>query len=111
MTIEYQNALVEVNEILSFLHKELYKKIPTSFLEFIEENKSKDYIAKINPELSLDKQNLLKETRALLSLIYRSYLCSKDKKQKLKIDDIIELKLEEKLLNEKYSYDNLFKKK
>mgnify|MGYP004528659817 FL=1 len=111
MTIEYQNALAEVNEILKYLSKEVYEKIPTSFLKFVEENKSKDYIVDINPELSLDKQNLLKETRILLSLIYRSYLCSADKKQKFKIDDIIELKLEQIKLNEKYKYENLFRKK
>ncbi len=54
-------------------------------------------------ELSLKEQNLLKETRIILSLLYRSYLCNAEQRKKLKIED-------NKELNEKYSYKNLFKK-
>jgi Zn finger protein HypA/HybF involved in hydrogenase expression len=43
-------------------------------------------------------------------LIYRSYLCDSDESKKLKIDDSIELKIKEIELNEKFSYENLFKK-
>ena len=62
-------------------------------------------------ELSLNEQSLLNETRAILSLIYRSYLCNVEEKRKLKIDDSIELVKKQDELNKKYSYENLFKKK
>lgn len=110
MTIEYQNALAEVDMILKLVQKDILNKIPNSFLNFIEQKKSKSYIPNFNMELSLNEQNLLKETRAILSLIYRSYLCNSDRRKKLKIDDSIELKIKQKELNEKYSYENLFKK-
>ena len=110
MTIEYQNALAEVDMILKIMQKDMLNKIPNSFLEFVEQKKSKSYIPNLNMELSLNEQNLLKETRAILSLIYRSYLCDSDESKKLKIDDSIELKIKEIELNEKFSYENLFKK-
>lgn len=103
MTIEYQNALAEVDTILKIMSKDMLNKIPNSFLEFVEQKKSKYYIPNLDMELSLNEQNLLKETRAILSLIYRSYLCDSNERKKLKIDDSIEL-------NKKFSYENLFKK-
>lgn len=111
MTIEYQNALTEVEAIIKLMPKDMLEKIPSSFLKFIEEKKSKSYIPNLNMELSLNEQKLLKETRAILSLIYRSYLCNSEEKRKLKIDDSIELAREQIELNKKYSYENLFKKK
>ena len=103
MTIAYQNALAEVDTILEFMLPELLHKIPNSFLEFIKQKKSKSYTINLDMELPLEEQDLLKETRTILSLIYRSYLCSSEQSRKLKIEDSIELK-------EKYSYQNLFKK-
>lgn len=110
MTIEYQNALAEVEAILKLMPKDMLNKIPNSFLNFIEQKKSKTYIPNLNMELSLNEQILLNETRAILSLIYRSYLCNSEEKRKLKIDDSIELAKKQIELNKKYSYENLFKK-
>lgn len=110
MTIEYQNALTEVEAILKLMPKDMLDKIPNSFFNFIEQKKSKSYIPNLNMELSLNEQNLLNETRAILSLIYRSYLCNTEEKRKLKIDDSIELAKKQNELNKKYSYENLFKK-
>lgn len=108
MTIEYQNALTEVEAILKLMPKDMLNKIPSSFLNFIEQKKSKTYIPNLNMELSLNEQILLNETRAILSLIYRNYLCNTEEKRKLKIDDSIELAKKQNELNKKYSYENLF---
>ncbi|MBQ2937266.1 MAG: hypothetical protein IJE05_00035 [Clostridia bacterium] len=110
MTTEYQNALAEVDRILSLMSKDMLDKIPNSFLKFIKQKKSKSYIPNLNMELSLNQQNLLKETRAILSLIYRSYLCNSEESRRLKINDRIELKSKQIELNKKYSYENLLKK-
>lgn len=111
MTVEYQNALAEVDKILKLMPEDLLCKISKSFLNFIEEKKSKSYVTNLDLELPLNKQNLLKETRIILSLIYRSYLCDSRQSRKLEIDDIIELKTNQLELKEKYNYENLFKKK
>ena len=77
-----------------------------STAEYLAEDISKKELM----ELSLNEQILLNETRAILSLIYRSYLCNADEKRKLNIDDSIELTKKQIELNKKYSYENLFKK-
>ena len=110
MTVEYQNALAEVDYILGITSEEILKKIPKSLLNFIKKQKTNNYQFTINEELSLAEQSLRKETRAIISLIYRSYLCSPEQSKKNKIDDIIELKKRQKELDEIYIYDNLFKK-
>ena len=110
MTIEYRNALAEVDYILSLTSNDIIKKIPISLLDFIKKQKAPNCQLSINEELSLNEQPLKKETRAIISLIYRCYLCSSEQSMKYKIDDIIELRKEEITLKEKYNPENLFKK-
>ena len=110
MTTEYKNALAEVDYILGITSKELLKKIPKPFLDFIKEQKTNNYQFTLNEELPLTKQPLKAETKAILSLIYRNFLCSREQSRKSKIDDIIELKKQQLELDEMYNYENLFKK-
>lgn len=110
MTLVYENALAEVDSILKLMPENLLHKIPKSFLDFVEQKKSKSYITNFNFDMPLYEQNLLKETRVILSLIYRSYLCDSKQSRKLKIDDIIELKKNQIEIHKKYSYEKLFKK-
>lgn len=110
MILVYENALAEVDSILKLMPENLLHKIPKSFLDFVEQKKSKSYITNFNFDMPLYEQNLLKETRMILSLIYRSYLCDSKQSRKLKIDDIIELKKNQIEIHKKYSYEKLFKK-
>ena len=103
MTSEYKKALSEINVILSLLSEDMKSKIPQSFFEFVNKNKSETYHPDFDKELPLKEQKLMRETKVILSLIYRSYLCDEDTKRKLEIDDMIEIRT-------KYSYENLFKK-
>ncbi|MCL2859870.1 MAG: hypothetical protein FWF46_04795 [Oscillospiraceae bacterium] len=106
----YRNGLAEVDEILKFADEESLKKIPEKFKEFIKENKS-NYIAKIDPKKNLDEQDLLYETKVILSVLYRDYWSSEEERKQLIEKDKIELQKIENEKQEKYSYDNLFKKK
>ena len=99
MTIEYKNALAEVDCILDNTSKELLTKIPNSILRFIKESKSKEYKFKLDDNLSLSEQSLKKETRSIISLLYRTYLCSPIERKKYIIDDLIELKIQQKEKN------------
>lgn len=69
----YGNALKEVYDILQNTEEELVSKIPQKFLNFVKENMNKDYRSNIDLNIGIDKQNLLPETEAILSLIYKSY--------------------------------------
>ena len=58
---------------------------------------------------SINEQELLQETRVVLSLIYRDYICSPEKRNTLIQVDKEELARIENELREKYNPDNLFK--
>lgn len=111
MNNEYMKAFSEVNLILGLLPQNMKIKIPASFLEFVNKNKSDNYNFNFDMNLPLSKQNLLKETKIILSLIYRNYLCMEDVKKKLEIDDIIEIKTNEIKLFKQHNYENIFKNK
>ena len=51
------------------------------------------------------------ESKIILSLIYREFLCSDEEKEILKIRDYEKLKEEEQQLREKYNPDDIFKNK
>lgn len=110
MEEKYKNGLAEVDMILNYADEESLNKIPESLKQFIKENKS-DYITKINPEKDLKDQDLLYETKVILSVLYRDYWTSRDERKKLLEDEKAELIDIENRKNEKYNYNNLFKNK
>lgn len=54
---------------------------------------------------------MLHETRVLLSLIYRDYICKAEERKQLLQNDVDEIKREEEYLKEKYNVDNIFKER
>ena len=62
-------SFCEVYDILQHLNTKLYKKIPQSFIEFIDENRNKEYKVNIDYTKSINSQKLQKNTRIILSLI------------------------------------------
>lgn len=91
----YRNAFKEVHYILQNTDEELLNRIPNRFMDFIENNMNENYKITISKDIEIDKQNLLKETETILSLIYRSYwttdeekieFANKDKKESIEIE-------------------------
>ena len=101
----------EVYDIINHLEIELYNKIPIKFIKSIEQNRDTEYKPNIDYSKSINDQDLLDETRVILSLIYRDYICLPDKKSQLLQKDKEELFKIENELQEKYNVDNLFNKK
>lgn len=111
ISVKYSEAAVEVLDILKYTREEDVKKIPKKFMEFLENNKSKSYIANLDYTKDIKDMNLRPETEALLGLIYMKYWANEE--EKLKFEDKIkknEIAYQEEL-NAKYSVDNLFKQK
>ena len=106
---EFQIALAEVDEILYFTDENIVSKIPSSFKQFVKENKDKNYISNINPYMSLDDQDLRPETEAIISLIYRSYIADEEEKEKFKKKDQEEFEEIEKQKSIKYNPNDIFK--
>lgn len=101
----------EVYDIIMHLEKDLFNKIPKGFLKMIKQNRDLKYKVDIDYDKNINEQDLLQDTRAILSLIYRDYLCSPEEKIELIKKDKMELVREEEKRREKYNTDDIFKKK
>lgn len=104
-------ALSEVDVIIEMMPSEESMKIPNAFKNFVKTRKSQNYIPSIKNDIPLYQQELKKDTKTICSLIYRSYLCSKEEKAKLTEQDREILIQKEQELREKYNPDNIFKNK
>ena len=70
MEEKYRNAFSEVYCIIENMHPNIRKRINIKFIKFLEENKNNDYIpdsAKINLQST---ENLMKETKIVLAILY-----------------------------------------
>lgn len=109
--IEYNKRLVEVSVILNHLKKTDYDKIPKKVIDRIEKNKDTEYVWNYDETKDLKKQNVSKDTIAILSYINMQYLLNED--QKKFVQEILNenQKKIENIKKEKYNPDNLFKSK
>ena len=73
----------EVYDIINHLEENLLKKIPKSFIKKIEEQMDKTYKVNIDYSKNINEQVLFRETKVILSLIYRDYIVEKDERKKL----------------------------
>lgn len=99
-------ALSEVYDILNHFEPDMYNKIPQEFINYVEQNKDNNYITRIDFSKSINEQNILQETKVILSIIYRDFICDKKLKEKLERYDYNIL---EKKKREKYNTKDLFK--
>ena len=109
MTVEYKQALKEINTILGFMENEYIEKLPKKLVRFIKENMDISYEDNIKQSIPIDKQTLKKDTKILLSLIYRNYWCNEDEKRQLMEEDANKKREYEKEIYERYNPDNIFK--
>lgn len=87
-----RQAYSEVYDIINHLEPQLYAKIPHNFINKISINRDFDYNVNIDYTKTINEQKLLKETRIILSLIYRDYLCTKEQREEIILNDAKELK-------------------
>ncbi|MBO4293655.1 MAG: hypothetical protein J5881_04655 [Clostridia bacterium] len=90
---EYSKAFSQLSEIIKNMKKELKEKIPEDLIEAIEKAKDKNYIYKYKPGIPLNQQDLLPETKSLLSVLYSDYLCDEDERKKWKEYDRFEAEI------------------
>ena len=98
--VNLQYSFYEISEILRFMPIEYRKKLPEKFIKFIDENKMNNNFV-YNKNITLDKQEILEDTKVLLSILYRTYWCSEDKRRELEEED-------NNFIREKFNPDNIF---
>ena len=100
---------VDISVIIKMMPIEMREKISKSFINFIEKNKSNNYVSNINPKIPIREQNIRNETKEMLGIIYRDYLCSNEERDKLLKQDEQEIKQYEEELRQKYNPNDIFK--
>ena len=110
MKSNYPKAYTEVLEIIKYLPKEERDKIPAEKIKFYEQNCDKEYEFTFDIEKPIDEQKTLRETNAIIVVLFRDYFATTEQKEKLeKILQQNEEKHQQEL-REKYNPDNIFKK-
>lgn len=107
----YHKAFKELSEIIEFFPKKEYRKIPKSFINFIEENMDNSYEYIVEHIDDIQNQEMLEETKILLSIIYRDFIASKEEQEQIIKMESYELIQEETKIREKYNPDKIFKNK
>ena len=83
MKEDIYKAFSEVDTILEYSNEEIRNKIPNDFILLIKNNKDINHKLVLDEKKPLNEQKLLIETRQILALIYRDYLCSEDERKEL----------------------------
>lgn len=82
MDKNYVDAYSEVLEVLRYIPKEDYKKIPIKTIQLLKANSNEKNDFVYNSALPFNKQNISKDARIILAILYRNcWITEKDKKQ------------------------------
>ena len=71
--IQYANAYTEVLDILKYISKEDYEKIPKSKIKVFEENSNKNYSFKYDVDKTLEEQNVSETAKMIIAILCRDY--------------------------------------
>lgn len=107
---KYAIAYCEVLEILKHISKEDYDKLPQEKIDVFEANASKDYEFKYDTQKTLNEQNVSKEAKAIIGILFRDYWATEEQRKTILKMQNFKRKMIEKEKQEKYNNDNLFKK-
>lgn len=105
ITLNDKQSFTDVSIIIQMMPKKMKQQINPSFIAFIEKNKDNNYISCINRTIPIKEQQLTENTKKLLALIYRDYLCSPSLRRKLLSQEQEEKEKIESEKREKYKIE------
>ena len=107
---EISEGISETLDILKHMEKSYTDKIPKNFMNFLEKNKSTNYVPNLNHSQKINEMNLKEKTKDILAIIYMNFWCtSQEKADYVKTLDENEKKHQSEMLK-KYNPDDIFKK-
>lgn len=80
----YAKAYTEVLEILNYLNKKDYNKIPKYEIDLLERNCDKEYKFTIDKNKKLEEQKISKEANATLIVLFQKYFTNEQQKKRLR---------------------------
>ena len=80
---KYKYAFCEALYVIKNLNEDNKSKISPNFIDFLEENQIQNYTVDLPTDVIRHPEQLRKETRTLLALIYRDFFCTESEKEDL----------------------------
>ena len=109
-TKEEGKVFSEVDAFLDIIDEKYKNKIPIKLRNLFTENKDTNYNPVYHANIPIEKQNIKKETIAMLGLLHLNYWCeTEDEKNELRNIFLDNQKKYEEKINKKYNLDDLFK--
>ena len=81
--IGMERACSETYQVLQHATLDIIKLIPNSFMDFLRKNMDATWSGNLDFSKNLMDMDLLRDTRVLLSLVYRDFLCSETERKML----------------------------
>lgn len=107
VNIEYKIAYSEVLEILKYISKEEFNKVPQNMLEMFKANASNNNEFVYNPSKTLQEQNVSETARTIIAILFRDYWATENQKEKILTKQNYD---REKIKEEMYNTNNIFQK-
>lgn len=103
MNLEYANAYSEVLEILSYLSKEDYDKIPKEKIDFFETNCNKNYKFCYDMNKTLDEQDVSKKAKIIIAILFRDYWATDKQREKIKAKEEYDRNIRKQEISKNYN--------
>lgn len=109
--MNYSIAYAEVLHYLKGIRKKQIMLIPKGLIEYFKVNKSQTYKCNFDYNKPLNEIEISNKAKGIIGMICLNYWSNSNNQKKIFLEKIEENeKIYQKELNEKYSYDNIFKK-
>lgn len=103
MELEYANAYSEVLEILSYLSKEDYDKIPKEKIDFFETKCNKNYKFYYDMNKTLDEQDVSKKAKIIIAILFRDYWATDKQREKIKAKEEYDRNIRKQEISKNYN--------
>lgn len=109
MNIKTKEIYSEVYQVLNLLGNEYIDKLPKSLLNMLKEKRDINYNPQYIEDIPLNKQNIKKETLAILALLHLNYWCENEK-EKLELKQVLKNNedMYQQDIRNKYNPENMF---
>lgn len=78
-----KQAFTELYQILNHSNSDVRTRIPNIFFDFLEERCDMDWNGNLDFSKKLLEMNMLSDTKVLISMVYRDFLCSEEERNRL----------------------------
>lgn len=108
VNLEYSNAYSEVLEILKYISKEDFEKLPNNVIKLFKDNANKDHIFFYNPNKTLIDQNVSQTTKYIIAILFRDYWSTPVQKEKILAKESYDFNKIEEEKKQKYNSESIF---